>query len=137
MFRSLRFQIPALFFAGVILFGLVSAAIAFQLLQSYTLDRARADLRREAAGVTRVYTKQAIGSNDPVPGNQLEAATGDHIYFVPLDPGFDLFPSNEGPNLRQLPSSAIDFRAVREGKTRSSSSAYRARRRRGWPLRAR
>jgi len=117
VFRSLRFQIPALFLAGVILFGLVSAAIAFQLVQSYTLDRARADLRREAAGVTRVYTKQAIGSNDPVPGNQLEAATGDHIYFVPLDPGFDLFPSNEGPKLRQLPKSAVDFRAVGQGRT--------------------
>jgi hypothetical protein len=48
VFRSLRFQLPALFLAGVVVSGLVAAAIAFQLLQSYTLNRARADLRREA-----------------------------------------------------------------------------------------
>ena len=57
MFRSLRFQLPALFLAGVIIFGLVAASVAFQLLASYTLGRARADLRREAAGITRLLDK--------------------------------------------------------------------------------
>ena len=66
-FRSLQFQLPALFLVGVIVSGLVAAAIAFQLLQSYTLSRARADLRREALGITRLYVEQASGSNDPVP----------------------------------------------------------------------
>ncbi len=117
MFRSLRFQLPALFLAGVILFGLVAAAIAFQLLESYTLGRARADLRREARGVTRLYRAQASASNEPVPGSQLEAATGDRIYFVPLDPGIDLFPGTTGPGLRRLPKSAIEFRAVAKGRT--------------------
>src|SRR2546423_987906 len=115
MYRSLGFQLPALFCAGVILFGLVAAAIAFQLLQSYTLGRARADLRREAAGLTRLYTLQAIGSNDPIPTHQLEAATGDRIYFVPIVPGFDLF--KKGPQLRSLPKSFVDFRAVADGRT--------------------
>jgi two-component system OmpR family sensor kinase len=115
MFRSLRFQLPALFLAGVILFGLVAAALAFQLLASYTLGRARADLRREAKGVTRLYAKQASLSNEPVPAAQLEAATGDRIYFVPLDPGIDLFPG-PGPHLRSLPRSAIDFAAVSRGR---------------------
>ena len=32
MFRSLRFQLPALFFAGVIVFALVATAISFRLL---------------------------------------------------------------------------------------------------------
>src|SRR4051812_34509624 len=109
MFRSLRFQLPALFFAGIIVFALVAAAISFRLLQSYTVDRARADLRREAAGVTRVYAAQASRSNDPVPGKQLEDATGDRIYYVPVDPGFDLFPDKKGPRLRQLPKRLIDF----------------------------
>jgi two-component system OmpR family sensor kinase len=116
VFRSLRFQLPALFLAAVTLFGLVAAAIAFQLLESYTLGRARSDLRREAQGLTRLYTEQASGSNDPVPAHQLEAATGDRIYFVPLDPGIELFPGN-GPHLRRLPKSAIDFSAVARGRT--------------------
>jgi signal transduction histidine kinase len=115
MFRSLRFQLPALFLAGVIIFGLVAASVAFQLLSSYTLGRARADLRRESAGLTRLYAKQASGSNEPVPAPQLEAATGDRIYFVPVDPGIDLFPG-PGPNLRRLPKSAIDFAALSRGR---------------------
>ena len=117
MFRSLRFQLPALFFAGVIVFALVATAISFRLLQSYTVGRARADLRREAAGLTRLYEAQASGSNDPVPAHQLENATGDRIYYVPVDPGFDLFPGSNGPHLRQLPKTAIDFARVARGKT--------------------
>ena len=116
MFRSLRFQLPALFFAGIILAGLVSAAIAFQLLESYTVGRARSDLRREAAGLTRLYVAVASGSNEPVPQSQLEAATGDRIYYVPAAPGFELFPG-EGPHLRRLPKSAIDFATVADGRT--------------------
>jgi two-component system OmpR family sensor kinase len=112
--RSLRFRLPALFLAGVILSGLVSAAIAFQLLQSYTLGRARSDLQREAKGLTRLYTAQASGSNDPVRAEQLEAATGDRIYFVPREPGVDLFP---GSPARILPKSAIDFTAVADGRS--------------------
>src|SRR5215212_1005976 len=119
MFRSLRFQIPALFLAGVIVAGLVAAAIAFQLLQSYTLSRARADLRRETSGLARLYTQVASGSNDAIPRKQLEAMTGDSIYFVPRAPGIEIF--TEGPNLRRLPKSAIDFDAVAKGRTVQSS----------------
>src|SRR5436190_2434988 len=117
MFRSLRFQLPALFFAGVIVFALVAAAISFQLLQSYTIGRTRADLRREAAGMTRLYAAQATGSNDQVPGHQLEDATGDRIFYVPVDPGVDLFPGTKGPRLRLLPKRLIDFPAVAKGRT--------------------
>jgi two-component system OmpR family sensor kinase len=119
VFRSLRFQIPALFLAGVIVAGLVAAAIAFQLLQSYTLSRGRADLRREASGLARLYTQVASGSNDAIPRKQLEAMTGDRSYFVPLAPGIEVF--TEGPNLRRLPKSAIDFDAVAKGRTVQSS----------------
>src|SRR5215468_7848647 len=117
MFRSLRFQLPALFFVGVIVFALVATAISFRLLQSYTIDRARADLRREAAGVTRLYAAQAATSNDPVPGPQLEDATGDQLFYVPLGRGVDLFPGTKGPRLRQLPRRAIDFASVARGRT--------------------
>jgi signal transduction histidine kinase len=117
MFRSLRFQLPALFFAGVMVFALVATAISFQLLQSYTVGRARADLRREAAGLTRLYAAQATGSNDPIPAHQLESATGDRIFYVPVDPGVDLFPDKKGPRLKQLPKRLIDFAAVAKGRT--------------------
>jgi len=55
VFQSLRFRLPALFLAGVLLAGIVSAAIAFQLLQSYSEDRSLKELRREAGGLTRLY----------------------------------------------------------------------------------
>src|SRR5262249_1374225 len=83
---------------------------------SYTLNRAQRDLRREAAGITRIYVEQASGSNDPVPAPQVEAATGDRIYFIPRDPGIDLFPGAK-PRLRELSKSMIDFAAIRAGRT--------------------
>ena len=116
MFRSLRFQLPAFFLLGVVISSLVSAAIAFQLLESYTIGRARADLRREAAGLTRFYTQVASGSNDPIPTEQLEATTGDRIYFVPVAPGVEIFPG-KGPHLRPLAKGALDLARVARGNT--------------------
>ena len=125
--RSLRFQLPALFLAAVVLFGLVAAAIAFQLLQSYTLNRARGELRREARGLTRLYIAGAKGQNDPSPREQLEDATGDRIYYVPPVPGFELFQAPPNPTktelrqykaalLRPLSRDAIDFDRVARGE---------------------
>ena len=54
MFSSLRFRLTAVFLAGIVVFGLVAAAVAFQLLQTYTLSRARADLRQESIGLTQL-----------------------------------------------------------------------------------
>ena len=117
MFRSLRFRLPALFLAGIVVSGLVAAIIAFQLFQSYTLRRAKEELRREAAGVTRLYVEQANSSNDPIPAPQLEHATGDRIYYVPPVAGFDLFPGNRTAHLRTLPRSVLDFDAISRGRT--------------------
>ena len=47
MLQSLRFRLPALFLAGVLLAGIVSAAIAFRLLQSYSEDQSLKELRRD------------------------------------------------------------------------------------------
>jgi signal transduction histidine kinase len=116
VFRSLRFRLPALFLVGVVTSGVVAAAIAFQLLQSYTLNRARADLRREGKGLTQVCVAQASGSNDPVTVPQLEQATGDRIYSVPIAPGFDLFPATKY-KLRILPQRGVNFAALRAGRT--------------------
>jgi len=117
MLRSLRFRLPALFLAGIVVSGVVAAVVAFQLFQSYTLRRAKQELRREASGVTRLYVAQVSGSNDPVPAPQLEHATGDRIYYVPPSPGFDLFPGNRTAHLRTLPRSVLDFAAIKRGRT--------------------
>ena len=114
MYRSLRFRLPALFLAGVVVAGLVAAAIAFRLLQSYTLDRARAELNREAVGLTKLYTKQASSSNDIVPAGELEGATGDRLYYIPYGPGLSIFPGAR-PSLKRLPSSTVDLAEVRAG----------------------
>jgi len=125
-FRSLRFRLPALFLVGVVASGLVAAAIAFQLLQSYTLSRARSELRREARGLTKLYIEVAQGQNDPAPRAQLEDATGDRIYYVPPAPGFQLIyaPRNatkaqlrqyRAALLRPLPSNAIPLDRVKHG----------------------
>jgi signal transduction histidine kinase len=117
MLRSLRFRLPALFLAGIVVSGLVAAVVAFQLFQSYTLRRAKQELRHEAAGVTRLYVAQATSSNDPVPASQLEHATGDRIYYVPASRGFDLFPGDRTARLRTLPQSVLDFASIKHGKT--------------------
>jgi signal transduction histidine kinase len=117
MLRSLRFRLPALFLAGIVVSGVVAAVVAFQLFQSYTLRRAKQELRREATGVTSLYVAQATGSNDPVAASQLEHATGDRIYYVPAAPGFDLFPGDRSAHLRTLPQSVLDFSAIKRGKT--------------------
>jgi signal transduction histidine kinase len=117
MFRSLRFRLPALFLAGIVVSGVVAAAVAFQLFQSYTLRRAKQELRHEAIGVTRLYVEQANSSNDPLPAPQLEHAIGDRIYYVPPVAGFDLFPGNRTAHLRTLPRSVVDFDAISRGRT--------------------
>ena len=49
---SLRFRLPALFLLGIVIVGVVSAAIAVQLFQGYTRDSSYEELAREvrAAG---------------------------------------------------------------------------------------
>ena len=55
MLRSLRFQLPALFLLGVVVAGLVSAAIALRLFRTYAQNRASdqayREVVREAAGL--------------------------------------------------------------------------------------
>jgi signal transduction histidine kinase len=117
MLRSLRFRLPALFLAGIVLAGIVSAAIAFRLLEDYSHDRSLRELRREAAGLTRLYVHQAISANEEgrtapayvVP--ELESATGDRLYYA----GVPLFPGQDS-GLRRLPRGLVDWDAVRAGR---------------------
>ena len=78
MFRSLRFQLPALFFAGVIVFALVATAISFRLLAvvhhrprpgrlAARGRRADAALRRAGDGVQRPGARTAARGRDGRP----------------------------------------------------------------------
>ena len=64
MFSSLRFRLPALFLLGIVVSGLIAALVALRLFQGYVLTRSKADLRREAIGLTEVFAQQAITAND-------------------------------------------------------------------------
>src|SRR5690348_1337856 len=113
MLGSLRFRLPALFLVGIVVSGVIAAAIALALFQNYAHKQLLVKLRREANGLTELYEKQAIAYNDTgtrtlrfAPA-QLERATGDKIFYV----GADVFPGAGPTGLRQLPLDAVDWRS--------------------------
>jgi|SRR5215211_1644130 len=108
MFHSLRFRLPALFLAGIVLAGILSALIAAKLFQDYTRDRKFAELRREARGLAQLYGEQAL-SREIFSSKSLSIATGDTLFYS----GLPLF----GPEarLRQLPPSYVDQAAIKQG----------------------
>ena len=56
MFSSLRVRLPLLFLAGILLAGLVTTVIAVQLFRSFSHDQTLDELRREAKGISRLYS---------------------------------------------------------------------------------
>jgi signal transduction histidine kinase len=118
MIHSLRFRLPALFLAGIALTGVVATAIAFGLFQNYTQDQARRELRREAAGLTQLYSELAVKTqeqNKPPPffaASKLEAASGNRLFYVGLP-----FFSGQGSGLTRLSRSAVDWAAIQRGET--------------------
>jgi signal transduction histidine kinase len=113
MLGSLRFRLPALFLVGIVVSGVIAAAIALALFQNYAHKQLLVKLRREANGLTELYQRQAIAANDTgrktlrfAPA-QLERATGDQIFYV----GADAFPGAGPTGLRQLPLDTVDWRA--------------------------
>jgi signal transduction histidine kinase len=114
MFSSLRFRLPALFLLGILVSGLIAAVVALRLFQGYVLSRSKADLRREAIGLTEVFAQQAITANDtgvlPRIAKQLERATGDRLFYV----GGSLT-ANPKQNIgfERLPESTVDWRSGR------------------------
>jgi signal transduction histidine kinase len=115
MFSSLRFRLPALFLLGIVVSGLIAAAVALRLFQSYVLNGSKADLRREAIGLTAVFAQQAITLNDtgvlPRISRQLELATGDRLFYVGVSPFPDKSRANVG--LERLPQDTVDWRSGR------------------------
>jgi two-component system, OmpR family, sensor kinase len=114
--RSLRFRIPALFLAGVLVAGVVTALFAVRLFQDYTRDRTLSELRRQASGLASLYQEQAIRSVDEAkeaPGFAaplLESATGSRIYYA----GVEIFPG-ERSGLRPLSRSVLNWRTLQAG----------------------
>jgi two-component system, OmpR family, sensor kinase len=97
MHRSLRFRLPALFLAGIVLSGLVASLIALRLFQDYTREQSVAELRREAQGLSQLYAESARRASDEgrqapdFAAEQLEQATGDRLFYV----GPSVFPGQE------------------------------------------
>ncbi len=114
---SLRFRLPALFLLGIVIAGVVSAAIAVQLFQGYTRDASYEELAREARGIARLYGTAALRTVDegtPAPDfapDALELATGDQLFYV----GPPVFPGQES-GLTRVPESAVPEEVVTADK---------------------
>lgn len=94
MLGTLRFRLTALFLSVVLVFGLVSIALAVRLFQDVTRSQSVRELEREAAGLADLYAESALRSTDEgakapeFAAENLELATGDELYYV----GASLFP---------------------------------------------
>jgi signal transduction histidine kinase len=128
--RSLRFQLPALFLLGVVVSGLVSAAIALRLFRGYAQNRARdqayGELVNEALGLTKLYSRQAGIKNLPV--KDAELATGDKIYYRGLDPfsgTFHPLPRGVLANPRKVPKRLLRFEFTPPGSDQTLLAAGR------------
>jgi signal transduction histidine kinase len=99
VFRSIRFRLPAIFLAGFVLAAAVASLIAIRLFQDYSRDQSLAELRREASGLSQLYSLRAGGP--PINAASLERATGDRLFLVGvLD--FEFLDADEKRNLKQL-----------------------------------
>jgi hypothetical protein len=117
---SLRVRLPLLFLLGVVLAGVLAAAISIRFFQSYNHSRAVAELRSEGAGIVRLYAAQAGIREVPVDRLQ-EAIGGDHIFYVPIVPFAQLFVGHLDP----LSPHVIDVRALESAACRRSTSTTR------------
>jgi two-component system sensor histidine kinase BaeS len=105
---TLRFRLTALFLAVVLVFGLVSIALAIRLFQDVTHEQSVRELEREASGLAALYAESALRSSDEgakapeFAAEKLELATGDELYYV----GASLFPGQRF-GLTRLPRSAL------------------------------
>ncbi len=111
MFSSLRVRLPLLFLAGIVLYGVVTTLIAIRLFENFAHDQTVSELRREAAGIAKLYSNavKATFNNNPrraptFAAANLERATGDRIYYVGVPP----FPG-EKSGLKSLDLASIDW----------------------------
>src|ERR1700751_38589 len=115
---SLRVRLPLVFLGGILLAGVVTAAISIRLFQSFAHDSAISNLSREAQGVAQLYTyainhsygNKSDRAKPPAhPATSLERATGVRLPLV----GPNLFPGQGITGLRVLPFKTIDWTSGR------------------------
>jgi signal transduction histidine kinase/outer membrane murein-binding lipoprotein Lpp len=134
VFRSLRFRLTALFLAGIVLAGLVASLIALRLFQDVTRTQSINELRREAQGLSQLYAESARRASDEnrrapdFAAAKLEAATGDRLFYVGLNPfpGEDtgLEPLSEAQIGRSLPTTRVTtFEFTLPGQNRTLLAA--------------
>ncbi|MGH2994983.1 MAG: sensor histidine kinase [Gaiellaceae bacterium] len=118
--RSLRFRLPAVFFVGVLVAGLVTAALTLRFFQNYAHDRTLAELSRQARGLADLYGEQAVssvGENRRAPRFArplLEEATDSRLYYS----GVELFPGDIS-GLRPLDRSYLDWEVLEAGEVQT------------------
>jgi signal transduction histidine kinase len=94
MLGTLRFRLTALFVGVVLVFALVSGALAIRLFRDLTHAQSVRELKREASGLAALYAASALRSNNEgarapeFAAAKLELATGDRLFYV----GASLFP---------------------------------------------
>ncbi|HEV3408206.1 MAG TPA: HAMP domain-containing sensor histidine kinase [Gaiellaceae bacterium] len=118
--RSLRFRLPALFLAGFLLAGIVSALIAVRLFQDHAREQTLKELRTQAAGLADLYAAAALenldeGQRSPrFAAPRLERATGTRLYYA----GLDIFPGQIS-GLRQLDRKVLNWAELGEGEVQT------------------
>ena len=122
MFGSLRVRLPLVFLGGILLAGVVTAAISVRLFQQFAHDQTISKLSREAHGVAQLYAaainggygnKQDTRAPSRFAAISLERATGDKIYWV--GPHYP-FPGQGITGVTELSLKTVDWSA---GKSRS------------------
>jgi signal transduction histidine kinase len=118
VYRSLRFRLPTLFLAAIVIAGLVSTAVAVSVSQQYAQNRLRKqayrELDREAGGINKIFRRYA--GKTPPPSQVLEQASGDQVFYIQRNRGIDVFPGPT-PAFTLLPKSIVDFRRILAGQT--------------------
>jgi signal transduction histidine kinase len=121
MLGSLRVRLPLIFLAGLLLAGLVTAAISVQLFNQFARDQTLSQLTRESNGIAELYSESitaAYGqqngqgkSTDRLPPKfaekSLERATGARIYWVGAP---NPFPGQDS-GLTLLPFKTIEWQS--------------------------
>ncbi|MBA2537938.1 MAG: HAMP domain-containing histidine kinase [Actinobacteria bacterium] len=114
---SLRFRLPLLFLAGVVVAAAITAVLAARLFQEYARDDTLANLKRQAAGLAALYTEQARataqeGRRPPkFAARRLERATATRLYYA----GLEIFPGEES-GLRALDVDELDRELLESGQ---------------------
>jgi len=120
MLGSLRVRLPLVFLGGILLAGVVTAAISIRLFQDYARDSTFGNLSRDAYGVARLYSRAAqnyVGNKKDQRAptkytrESLEKATGVRLYFV----GPNLTPGSI-TGLRTLPYKTVDWTSRKSQK---------------------